>query len=121
MKSGFSNIDEYIALSTEEIQLKLRELRKLIHNAAPNLLTEKISYQMPTFWYQTNIIHFAVYKNHIGIYPGSKAIEFYKEQLSHYKTSKGAIQIPINEKIPKKIIQNLVKFNISDLKEKIKK
>lgn len=118
MNTAFTNIDEYIALSPESLQIKLEELRALIHSAAPGILIEKISYQMPTFWYQTNIIHFAFYKKHIGIYPGSKAIEFYKEKLHNYKTSKGAIQIPLDEKLPKQLIKNLVKFNIADLKKK---
>lgn len=49
---------------------------------------------------KNNIIHFAAYKNHIGLYPGDKAIEYFVEQLKEYKTSKGAVQSPYKKPIP---------------------
>ena len=60
----------------------------------PDGVTEKISWQMPTFWKERNIIHFAAQKNHLGIYPGEKAMEHFTPQLAGYKTSKGAVQFP---------------------------
>ncbi|MGI5950156.1 iron chaperone [Peptoniphilus sp.] len=64
---------------------------------------EKISWSMPTFYNNKNIIHFAAFKNHIGIYPGPEVIETLKEELACYKTSKGTIQIPYG-KIDEKLI-----------------
>ena len=60
---------------------------------------------MPTFYMEKNIIHFAAFKTHIGIYPGAKAIEVFKEELQEYSTSKGAIRIPYQDPLPKKMIQ----------------
>ncbi|MDR0936266.1 MAG: DUF1801 domain-containing protein [Oscillospiraceae bacterium] len=61
--------------------------------AAPGA-TEKISWQMPTFWSGQNLIHFATFKRHIGLYFGSDAMEHFTPRLYRYKTSKGAIQFP---------------------------
>ena len=66
-------IDDYIAACPEAIQPKLEELRKIILDAAPEL-SQKISWQMPTFHLKGNVIHFAAHKNHIGVYPGPDAI-----------------------------------------------
>ncbi len=103
-------IDMYINAQPEEIQPVLKEIRKTIKEAAPESI-EKISYQMPTFYLKKNIIHFAVLKNHIGLYPGPKAIEFFADRIK-YKTSKGTIRIPMKEEIPHDLISEMVKFNV---------
>jgi uncharacterized protein YdhG (YjbR/CyaY superfamily) len=72
--SSYSTIDEYIATFPEEIQKKLGEVRATIKSAAPEA-TEKISYQMPTFFLYGNLVHFAAFKNHIGLYPAPSGIE----------------------------------------------
>lgn len=118
MNKDFQNIDEYIALQDMERQPKLRELRKIILEASPKETKETISYKMPTFRYHGNLIHFAQYKNHIGIYPGSEAIEALPELITQYKTTKGAIQLPNDGPIDKKLIKELLKFNVNLLKDK---
>ena len=43
---------------------------------------------------------FAAYKNHIGFYPTASPIIKFKDKLTKYKTSKGAIQFPLDKPIP---------------------
>ena len=118
MNTNFQNIDGYIALQDLEKQQKLRELRTIISKVVPAETKETIAYKMPTFRYNGNLIHFAQFKNHIGIYPGPDPIEAFKEQLSCYKTSKGAIQIPNNKPLDEELIKNLVQYNVDKLKNK---
>lgn len=99
-------IDEYISAQDEEQQVYLSQVRKAIHEAIPEA-EEKISWSMPTFWRQHNIIHFAANKKHIGIYAGTQAVIEFAEQLSSYKTSKGAIQIPYEEPMPLELIAQI--------------
>ncbi len=121
----YKTIDEYIAQFSSEIQEKLNTIRKIIKETAPDA-EEKISWQMPTFAQNGNIIHFAAFKNHIGLFPGSSGIEAFMEKLSEYKTSKGTIQIPFDKPIPVKLIKDIVKFRVKEnletakLKKKIK-
>ena len=68
------NIDEYIAAFPEDVQVMLAELRATIQAAAP-AAEEKISYQMPTFALNGNLVHFAAFKNHIGLYPAPTGME----------------------------------------------
>ena len=109
----FNTIDEYIALYPEEIQKKLQEIRSVIKETAPDA-TEKISYQMPTFFLKGNLVHFAAYKNHIGFYPVPSGIEKFKEELSHFKGAKGSVQFPIEKPMPLDLIRRIVLFRVEE-------
>ncbi len=113
-------IDEYIQQFPNDIREKLTELRRVILKAAPES-TEKISYKMPTFYWKENLIYFAAYNNHIGIYPTSKPIIHFREELKNYKSSKGAFQIPLNQEIPKELIEKIVTFRIESVRHKLYK
>lgn len=99
-------IDEYIAAQSEHIQPLLNQVRDTLRAKLPDV-DEKISWSMPTYWKNQNIIHFASFKNHIGIYPGEKAMVHFSDRLSAYKTSKGAWQIPYKEPLPLELIEEI--------------
>ena len=106
---GPATIDEYIAGFPVEIQQQLQQIREVIKEAAPEA-SEKISYQMPTFFYNGNLVHFAVQKHHIGFYPAPSGIERFKEELLPYKTSKGAAQFPLDQPIPFELIRKITAY-----------
>ncbi len=118
-KKKFQTIDEYIAAFPQEIQDILQELRVTIQQAAPEA-TEKISYQMPTFFLKGNLVHFAAYKNHVGFYPAPSGIEAFKAELSGYKGAKGSVQFPINEPLPLELISRITKFRAAENMAKAK-
>ncbi|MGL4383215.1 MAG: iron chaperone, partial [Bacilli bacterium] len=82
---------------------------------------EKISYQIPTFYYKQNVIHYAAYKNHIGIYPGAKAIEYVLDDVNTLglKHSKGCIQINNKNDIPHSLIAKIVEYRLGEIKKVI--
>ena len=110
-----ANIDEYIAFFPEETQRLLEELRQTIRKAAPEA-EEAISYQMPTFKLNGNLVHFAAFKNHIGFYPAPAGIEAFKEPLAAFKGAKGSIQFPINQPLPLGLITDIVKYRVEKSK-----
>ncbi|EMM99073.1 iron chaperone [Leptospira noguchii] len=112
-KLNFKNINEYINLFPEDVQDKLRKLRSTIRKAAPNA-EEKISYQMPAFALNGNLVYFAAYKKHIGFYPTSSGIKKFQTELTKYKTTKGAIQFPMDQPLPLKLIAKIVKYRIKE-------
>ena len=118
-KSGINSIDEYIATFPKDIQNILQELRAAIKAAAPNA-EEKISYQMPTFFLNGNLVHFAAFKKHIGFYPTPSGIEAFQKELSVYDGAKGSVQFPIDEPMPLKLISRIVKFRAAENKKKAK-
>jgi uncharacterized protein YdhG (YjbR/CyaY superfamily) len=118
-KKGFNSIDEYIGTFPQETQKILQEIRATIKAAAPQA-EEKISYQMPTFFLNGNLIHFAAFKNHIGLYPTPSGTEAFKEEITKYKAAKGSIQLPIDEPMPLKLISRIVKFRVTENLQKVK-
>lgn len=118
-KTNFTSIDEYIAAFPKETQKILKEIRATIKAAAPTA-EEKISYQMPTFFLNGNLIHFAAFKNHIGLYPTPSGTEAFKKEIAKYKAAKGSIQLPIDEPMPLKLISRIVKFRVAENLQKAK-
>jgi uncharacterized protein YdhG (YjbR/CyaY superfamily) len=112
-KIGFVSIDEYIATFPEEIQKILEEVRATIKAAAPEA-EEKISYQMPTFALEGNLVHFAAFKNHIGLYPTPSGTRAFKRELSIYQGAKGSIKFPIDKPLPLELIRKIVMFRVKE-------
>jgi len=108
-----NTIDEYIEQCSPEIQGKLKSLRKVIRETAPDAV-EKISWKMPTFTLNGNLVHFAAHKNHIGFYPGPSGIEVFKDKLSEYKNSKGAVQFPNDKPLPFDLIREIVAYRVTE-------
>lgn len=104
------NYEEYCLDFPEETQEILENLKNFIQNLLPE--SELcINYGIPTFKMKgKNVIHFAGFRNHIGLYPSSEAIEIFAEKLKKYKTSKGTVQFPLTEELPFDLIQEIVEF-----------
>lgn len=89
-------VKEYIMRQDSEKQADLFLIREILQQALPEA-KERISWGMPTYWENHNILHFAASKKHIGMYPGSEAVEEFKEELKKYHVDKGTIRIPYGE------------------------
>lgn len=111
-KAQYATIDEYIAAYPDVRGEIMAALREVIRQNAPEA-KEKISWGMPTFHQKVNIIHFAAHKNHIGIYPGPEAMEHFAGRLKDYKTSKGALQLPLDKPVPYELVAEMVRFNLA--------
>jgi len=115
-----ANIDEYIAAFPAATQAILQHVRATIKQAAPGA-EEAISYAMPAFKFNGNLVYFAVYANHIGFYATPTGNNEFADDLSKYKTGKGSIQFPINEPMPLDLITRIVKFRVKqNLEKKVK-
>jgi len=112
-KTQFKSIDEYIDMFPSDIQNLLQEMRRTIREAAPEA-EETISYQIPTFRLNGNLVHFAAFKNHIGFYPTSSGINAFKKELSRYEGSTGTVRFPIGKPLPLSLIRKIVKFRVKE-------
>lgn len=112
-KVTYESMDHYISTFPADIQEILESIRWVIREAAPEA-SEKISYQMPTFWQQGNVVHFAVFKNHIGFYPAPSGILEFEQELAPFIAGKGTIQFPIGKPIPYDLITKIVKFRVAE-------
>jgi uncharacterized protein YdhG (YjbR/CyaY superfamily) len=105
------NIDEYIEGFPGNVQKILQKIRKTIQKAAPGA-TEAISYAIPTFKLNGNLVHFAAYKNHIGLYPAPRGDAEFKKELALYEGGKGTVQFPLDQTVPYDLITRIVKHRI---------
>lgn len=117
-KLGFTNIDEYISLQDDNVKEILLKIREVVHDNAPEA-TEKISYQMPTFFYNGNLVHFAAFKNHIGFYPAPSGIVEFEEELRPYKHQKGSIRFLLKDEIPYELIGKIVAFRYKENQNRV--
>jgi uncharacterized protein YdhG (YjbR/CyaY superfamily) len=112
-----TDIDAYIAGFPEPIQKLLQEVRATIQRTAPEA-EEVISYGMPAFRQNGMLVYFAAFKNHIGFYPIPSGIKAFREELSAYKGTKGSVHFPLNKPLPVELIARIVKFRISENRQK---
>jgi uncharacterized protein YdhG (YjbR/CyaY superfamily) len=105
------NIDDYIKLFPDNVQLLLQKLRTTIRKTVPEA-GEAIKYGMPCFTLKGNLLYFAAYNKHIGFYPMPTVITAFKKELASYKTSKGAIQFPIDQPLPLSLIKQMAAYRV---------
>ena len=103
------SIAEYIERQPEHTRPYLRQVNEAIRAALPEA-AEKISWSMPTYWKKRNLIQFAAFQKHIGLYPGPQAVEAFRDRLTGYKTSKGAIQFPYEKALPLELIGEIARW-----------
>ncbi len=108
------NVATYIDAFPWETQQILRSVREAILQAAPRAL-ETIKYGIPTYVQGKNLVHFAGYRNHIGFYPTPGAIAHFSARLKPYKTSKGAVQFPLDMEVPLQLISEITKYRVDEV------
>ena len=115
MNLDITTVDEYIKGYPKEVGANLRALRALVHKEAPKAL-EGIRYGMPA--YKLNgkpLVYFAGYTGHIGFYPTPSGVLEFKKELVKYKTSKGAVQLPLDKPIPTALLRKIIKFRAKEI------
>ena len=118
-RSAPRNIDEYIGAFPPDVQSILQKIRLTIKAAAPQA-EEKISYKMPAFALDGNLIYFAAFKKHIGVYPPVRGDEPLSKELSRHRGEKGNLKFPLDEPIPYELITRVVKFRIKEHVERVR-
>jgi len=113
MASTSVDIDEYISHFPKEVIAKLEQLRATIKKAAPKA-EEVISYKMPAFKLNGMLVWYGAHSNHIGFYPRVSVIVVFSKELSAYKTSKGAVQFPLDKPLPLGLITKMVKYRVQE-------
>ena len=115
-----ATVEEYISSFPPDIQELLQQVRLTIQEAAPDA-EECIAYAMPAYKLNGPLVYFAGYKGHIGFYATPTGHEAFKKELSRYKEGKGSVQFPLDESLPLKLIEKIVRFRVEENRTKSKK
>jgi uncharacterized protein YdhG (YjbR/CyaY superfamily) len=105
------NVGEYIAAFSPDVQKILERIRLTVHNAAPDA-QETISYRIPTFTQRGVLVHFAAFRNHIGLFPPVSGDARIEKAIAPYAGEKGNLRFPLNQPIPYDLIERIVKLRI---------
>lgn len=106
-----TTIDEYIAAFPPEVQTILQRIRATVGKAAPRA-EEKISYRIPSFTLDGQLVYFAAFKKHIGFYPPVRGDARLKKDVAPYAGEKGNLQFPLDQPIPYPLIARIVKARV---------
>ncbi|GEM54913.1 hypothetical protein B0A58_02905 [Flavobacterium branchiophilum NBRC 15030 = ATCC 35035] len=107
-------VQDYLSNLPVEKQNVLQNFRIFLQDLLP-MASETMAYGIPTFKYEKNIVHYAAFKNHLGFYPSPAVILHFQEELTAFKTSKGAIQFPFSEEIPLELVKKMVLFRLNQM------
>lgn len=106
---------KYIEQFPPKTRKMLKDLRKIIRQVMPDTAEERISYNIPTFYLKKNIVHYAAYNNHIGMYPIPKGDDTFKEMIKPYHKGKGTLHFSLEEELPVAIIKAVVLWQMKEL------
>ena len=113
-ENGKAEVEAYLARVPEPARGTLEKVRAMIRAAAPKEATEAISYKIPSFQYKGALVWYAAFKKHCSFFPMDLSLlDELGEELKNYKTSKGTIQFPLDEPLPKKLVTRIVKARVS--------
>ncbi len=113
-----TSIDEYIAGFPSDVREILTKLRATIRKAAPDA-EEKISYRIAAFKLHGDLIYFAAFTKHVGLYPAPRDVPEFKKELAAYKGGKGTVQFPFDKPLPLRLITRIVKYRAKRNLEKL--
>lgn len=112
MDTKEATVEEYISRFPKEVQDRLRLIRNVIKENAPDAM-ETISYGMPGYKLNKKpLVYFAGYAKHIGLYATPSGHEHLKQELSVYKQGKGSVQFPLDQPLPVDLIAKIVRFRV---------
>jgi len=110
---AYKDINSYIQAVPKEAQALLKEMRVTVRKVAPDAM-EAISYGIPTYKLNGNLVHFGAFKDHIGFFPTSSGVSAFKKDLTKYHVAKGTIQFPLDKPLPLSLIKKIVAFRVKE-------
>ena len=121
-KNIASDVDSYIADYPPKVQKMLKQLRTAIRKAAPKA-EESISYMMPAYKLHGPLVYFGAYEKHIGFYPTGTGVAAFQKEIASFKSSKGAVQFPLDQPLPLALVEKIVTFKVKEnlMKAEVKK
>lgn len=111
------DVDAFIEDAPRDIQPKLRELRVAIRAAAPKAV-ETMSYGMPFYSFEgesgfnARLCYFELLKKRIVFYTRPLYLQEFGDQVEPYRSTKSALHFRLDEPIPIRLIQRLVRNGV---------
>lgn len=116
MDQKFTSFEEYLLSVPPSSRAKFLQLHALVKEEVPEA-SVVISYNMPALRWKRKaiLVYYAAFKKHVGFYPTASPIVHFEKELAGYKTSKGAIQINLDQELPVDLIRRIILFRVSEV------
>ena len=116
-RQGAAQMRRYLASLAPDSRRYVKKLREIIRSVAPTAVPV-MSYGMPAFKLDGRIlIYYAGWREHVSVYPMTDAIRrSHASALKGYKTSKGTVQFPLAKRLPVRLVRQLVKARVADVR-----
>ncbi|PIB95480.1 iron chaperone [Caulobacter sp. X] len=111
MKPPAASVDDYLSKLPADQRAALEVLRGQIRALAPEA-TEAISYGLPTFKLNGNLVHFGAAAKHCAFYPGAVVTQF-QDRLKGFETAKGTIRFQPDAPLPPDLIADIVRHRVA--------
>jgi uncharacterized protein YdhG (YjbR/CyaY superfamily) len=108
------SVEAYIKSFPAPTRKLLETLRATIRAAAPDA-EEAIAYGMPAYRQGGPLVYFAGYAGHIGFYPTGTGIAAFVDELTAFKSSKGAVQFPLDAPLPLELVRRMVQWKVAEV------
>lgn len=106
-----TTVEQYISQFPAEVQERLNQMRTTIRSAAPDA-KEIISYGMPAYAQEGNLVYFGASKGHIGFYPTPLGVETFADEFAAYKGNKGSVQFPFDQPLPLELVRRVTESRV---------
>lgn len=113
------NIQEYIAAAPKLAQERLQEMLVCLRKAAPGA-EESLKWGQPALSFNWILFQFAVFKNHISLYPTPSVVKAFEDELSEYQTSINTIQFPLEQPLPVDLINKIAAYRVKEAEQGVK-
>ncbi len=115
-----TTVTEYIAAAPKPVRARLREMRRLIADAAPRA-TQSLKWGMPAFSYKRILVIFGAFKRHIGFFITPSVKRAFEKELASYKTASSSVQLPFDKPLPKGLVRKIVACRVKQERAKYAK
>jgi uncharacterized protein YdhG (YjbR/CyaY superfamily) len=111
-----TGVDAYLAALEEPKRSTLEVLRRTILEVVPDA-EQVISYRVPAFRVGgKTIAGFAAFKNHLSYLPFSGSVlPRLADELVGYSGTKSALHFPVDEPLPKDIVEKLIAARLDEI------
>jgi len=102
-----TSIDEHIASFPSDVQVILTEVRAALRRSLPDT-EERIRYGMTAFMLGGRYaLHFAGWKDHVGLYPVPGLSADLKREVAPYRTTKDTVRFRYRDPIPSELVERI--------------